>query len=140
MDCVFCALIRENSARWIARDEAAAAFAPLSSLALGHTLVVPKDHHQGLFDIPRAVLDATTALAQEIATAMRFALKASGVNLLHDSGPGSEQSVPHFHTHVVPRWADAVFSTWPKGQSSHHARADPVVQLAAAMNAGRHVG
>lgn len=140
MDCVFCTLIRENSARWVAREETATAFAPLSPLAPGHTLVVPTGHHQDLFDIPRDVLGETMALAQEVAEAMRFALKASGVNLLHASGAGSEQSVPHFHIHVVPRWPDDGFSTWPKEQSAHQVRADPVLQLAAAVKARRQVG
>ncbi|WP_327356367.1 HIT family protein [Streptomyces sp. NBC_01304] len=139
MDCVFCTLIRENSARWIADEEVAAAFAPLSPLAPGHTLVVPKGHHRDLFDIPRNVLDKTIVLVQEVAEAMRFALKATGVNLLHASGPGSEQSVPHFHIHVVPRWPDDGFSTWPKEQSVHQVPTDPVLQLAAAMKARRQV-
>ncbi|MCX4666496.1 HIT domain-containing protein [Streptomyces sp. NBC_01381] len=140
MDCVFCTLIRENSARWIARRAAACAFAPLTPLAPGHTLVVPTDHYQDLFDIPRDTVAATMALAQEVAEAMRFTLKASGVNLLHASGPGSEQSVPHFHIHVVPRWPDDGFSTWPKEQSAHRVPADPVLQLAAAMKAQHLTG
>ncbi|WP_406409226.1 HIT family protein [Streptomyces sp. NBC_01643] len=67
---------------------------------------------------------------------MRTALKAGGVNILSASGPGSEQSVPHLHFHVVPRWADDGFSTWPTEQSQRRMAGDPVIQLANAMAAG----
>ncbi|WSY87137.1 HIT domain-containing protein (plasmid) [Streptomyces sp. NBC_00876] len=57
------------------------------------------------------------------------------MNILSASGPGSEQSVPHLHFHVVPRWTDDGFSTWPTAQSRHKFAGDPVVQLANAMAA-----
>ncbi|MEH0421404.1 hypothetical protein [Streptomyces sp. B21-083] len=50
----------------------------------------------------------------------------------------SEQSVAHLHFHVVPRWPDDGFSTWPTQQSQHQVDGDPVGQLAAAMTASHH--
>jgi histidine triad (HIT) family protein len=48
---------------------------------------------------------------------MRSALGATGVNVLNASGTGSEQSVPHLHFHVVPRWSGDGFTTWPTERS-----------------------
>ncbi|MFE7778158.1 HIT family protein [Streptomyces sp. NPDC057445] len=70
-----------------------------------------------------------------VAGKMRTALAAGGVNVLSAGGPGSEQSVPHLHFHVVPRWSDDGFSTWPSQQSQHEIAGDPVTQLADAMTA-----
>ncbi|MFE7618267.1 HIT family protein [Streptomyces sp. NPDC057496] len=137
MDCVFCRLIREGTARWVAREPDACAFAPLDPLAPGHTLVVPTRHHTGVFDTPPDVLAASTALVQRVAAAMRTGLGASGVNVLSASGPGSEQSVPHLHFHVVPRWADDGISTWPAGRSRHRLPCDPVERLAGALDLGQ---
>ncbi|CAM5676105.1 hypothetical protein SAVIM338S_07181 [Streptomyces avidinii] len=134
MDCVFCHLIREGTARWVAREAASCAFTPLDPLAPGHTLVVPTRHYTSLFDTPSNVLNASMALVQRVAAAMRTTLDASGVNILSASGPGSEQSVPHLHFHVIPRWADDGISTWPTGQSGHHHVGDPGAQLADALN------
>ncbi|MFF9814467.1 HIT family protein [Streptomyces sp. NPDC014006] len=119
MDCVFCRLIADGTAHWMAREEEACAFTPLNPLAPGHTLVVPTRHCAGVFDTPPEVLSASMLLVQRVAAAMRTALDASGVNILSASGPGSEQSVPHLHFHVVPRWTDDGISTWPTGQSRH---------------------
>ncbi|MEV3993770.1 HIT domain-containing protein [Streptomyces sp. NPDC049837] len=134
MDCVFCRLIREDTARWIARGSMACAFGPLNPLAPGHTLVVPTRHHADLFDTPPEVLTATMTLVQRVAAAMRTALDASGVNILSANGPGSEQSVHHLHFHVVPRWVDDGISTWPTGQSNHRSVKDPEARLFDTLN------
>lgn len=138
MGCTFCRLIREDTGRWVARGPMACAFAPLNPLAPGHTLVIPTSHYADLFDASSDVLAGTMALVKQVAAAMRTGLNASGVNILSASGPGSEQSVPHLHFHVVPRWADDGISTWPAGRSEHHFSGDPVAELADALASGQH--
>ncbi|MFJ6432129.1 HIT family protein [Streptomyces sp. NPDC091416] len=134
-NCTFCHLIRDDAARWVARGPVVSAFAPLTPLAPGHTLLIPTAHWADIFETPPEVLAHTMALVQQVATTMRTVLKAEGVNVLSASGPGSEQSVPHLHFHVVPRWPDDAFSTWPTERSRHHVADDPVTQLAEAMTA-----
>ncbi|MFF4113649.1 HIT family protein [Streptomyces sp. NPDC001714] len=138
MSCPFCRLIREDSAQWVAREPSACAFTPLDPLAPGHTLVVPTAHHADVFDTPTEVLTETVDLVQRLARAMRVGLKATGVNVLNASGPGSEQSVRHLHFHVVPRWPDDGISTWPTGQSRHPFAGDPTVRLSEALSVGKH--
>ncbi|WUQ00015.1 HIT domain-containing protein [Streptomyces sp. NBC_00247] len=135
MECTFCRLIREDRARWVAREPSARAFTPLDPLAPGHTLVVPTAHHADVFDTPAEVLTETVELVQRLARAMRHALDATGVNILNASGPGSEQSVRHLHFHVVPRWSDDAISTWPAGRSRHRLTGDPAARLAEALAA-----
>ncbi|MFE1954557.1 HIT family protein [Streptomyces sp. NPDC059524] len=136
MDCVFCQLMREDTARWVVRGAEVCAFAPLNPLAPGHTLVVPSRHYAGVFDTPPRVLAASMSLVQDLALAMRTTLDASGINILSASGPGSEQSVPHLHFHVVPRWVDDGISTWPTSPSRHHLMGDPSAKLTEALNHG----
>ncbi|MFF4321410.1 HIT family protein [Streptomyces sp. NPDC001568] len=138
MHCIFCELIREDTASWVARGPVACAFTPLNPLAPGHTLVVPTLHYADVFDTPPAILTEVTALVQRVARASRTALNASGVNILSAGGPGSEQSVPHLHFHVVPRWMNDGISTWPAGSSVHHVAGDPGALLATALASGRH--
>ncbi|NML51671.1 HIT domain-containing protein [Streptomyces sp. R302] len=130
VDCVFCDLIRDDATRWVARTALTRAFSPLDPLAPGHTLVVPVRHYADVFDTPPEVLAATMALVQRVAGAMRAELGATGVNILSASGPGSEQSVPHLHIHVVPRWTDDGISTWPTGRSAHQVDGEPGARLA----------
>ncbi|MFF9340317.1 MULTISPECIES: HIT family protein [unclassified Streptomyces] len=135
MDCTFCRLVRDGAGRWVTRGPVVSAFAPLDPLAPGHTLVIPTSHRTDIFDTPPEVLAHVMTLVQRLAGTMRSVLKAEGVNILSASGPGSEQSVPHLHFHVVPRWSDDAFSTWPTQQSRHQIAGDPVTQLANAMSA-----
>jgi histidine triad (HIT) family protein len=125
MDCVFCRLIRDDTATWIARRPSTCAFAPLTPIAPGHTLVVPTAHVTDIFDAAPHVLAQSMALVRRVADAMRSALGAEGVNILNASGPSSEQSVPHLHFHVIPRWGGDNFSTWPTSRSEHHVEGDP---------------
>ncbi|WP_019066933.1 HIT family protein [Streptomyces hokutonensis] len=134
VDCVFCRLIDEGSAHWVARAAEACAFTPLNPLAPGHTLVVPTRHFTDVFECPPDALTASMSLVQRVAAAMRTALDASGVNILSACGPGSEQSVPHLHFHVVPRWVDDGISTWPTGRSRRSLTGDPGARLAAALD------
>jgi histidine triad (HIT) family protein len=133
MACIFCRLIRDGTARWVSRGPMASALAPLSPLAPGHTPVIPTSHYADIFDTPAEVLAATMALVQRLAGRMRTELQAGGVDILSANGPGSEQSVPHLHFHVVPRWSDDGFSTWPTQRSQHQMSDDPFTQLADAM-------
>lgn len=129
MDCVFCRLIREDTTTWIARGPSTRALAPLAPLAPGHTLVIPTAHVVDLFEAEPGVLAQSMTLVRRVADAMRSALGATGVNILNASGPSSEQSVPHLHFHVVPRWSDDDFSTWPASRSRHRADGDPLARL-----------
>jgi histidine triad (HIT) family protein len=137
--CAFCDLLADRTAIWIAREERAAAFQPLpdSSLAPGHSLVIPTEHAPGIQDVSAQSLASTMALVQKVAAAMHAELGATGVNVLSASGPGSEQSVPHLHFHVVPRWPNDGLSTWPRSGSTKRIVGDPGAALAAALGEDR---
>lgn len=117
---------------WVEREEHAVAFAPLpdSSLAPGHTLVVPVHHSKDLVSADPVALAATTALAQRVARAMVGGIGATGVVLLQASGADAGQSVPHLHLHVVPCWQDDGTTHWPDPPSAHRHDGDPHAALA----------
>jgi histidine triad (HIT) family protein len=119
--CVFCDLIASGDAAWVTRGRDAVAFLPLpeSTLAPGHTLVVPRKHCSSVFDATADVLLATSVLTQRVAGAMQRALAATGVVVLNASGPHSGQSVDHLHFHVVPCWPDDEADFWPRDRSVH---------------------
>jgi histidine triad (HIT) family protein len=108
MACAFCELMDSGDARWVTREPAVVAFLPLegTELAPGHTLVVPRRHAVSLLDAGEDEVTAAAALVRRVSRAMVTALDATGVVVLNASGPGSGQTVPHLHFHVVPRWDD----------------------------------
>ena len=83
VSCVFCDLLANRGpATWVARDHDAAAFLPLeaSSLAPGHTLVIPKHSTaRNLLDEDPQVLGPLILGVQRVARAVRAVLQPDGV-------------------------------------------------------------
>ncbi len=133
--CVFCDLIRDDSATWVALEADAVAFKPLpeDTLAPGHTLVIPRSHREGLFGPTELELTAVMSLVRRVAASMRSELGSTGTFLLQASGPDSGGTVPHLHFHVLPCWADDQASFWPEARSAHIVEGDPYVALHSAL-------
>lgn len=81
----------------IAEDDEFFAFLDINPVALGHTLVIPKEEINYLFDIEDAKLGRMMAFAKRVARAQEKAItcKRVGVAVM-----GLE--VPHAHIHLIP--------------------------------------
>lgn len=103
MECIFCKIIKkEIPSDIVYEDDKVIAFLDIHPVNKGHTLVLPKEHNENLFDIPERVLDATMRIVKKIATALnRY---SDGVNLWQNNGKASGQLVDHIHFHIVPRF------------------------------------
>ena len=105
MDCIFCKIIAgEIPTVKVWEDENVFVFLDIHPLRKWHCLIVPKIHYQDVFDIDEQVLQKIISIAKYIAKKMKKSLGATGVNLINASGKGAEQSVFHFHLHLVPRY------------------------------------
>lgn len=133
--CPFCAIVRGEDARAevICVTESWVAFFPDAPATPGHTLIVPVGHYSTLWSAPVAVAQQLMLGAWTVGTAAFEALRPSGMNLITSAGTAAEQSVPHVHLHVVPRWNnDRIGRIWPpKRRLKHEMRED----LAEAMRA-----
>lgn len=67
----------------------------------GHCLLVPRDHHETLVDLPAALIDPLFRNARLLARAVERGLQADGSFVALNNRVS--QSVPHLHVHVVPR-------------------------------------
>ena len=81
----------------IAESEDFYAFLDINPLAKGHTLVVPKNEVDYIFDLDADTLSGMMVFAQQVAIALKktIACKRIGVAVI-----GLE--VPHAHVHLVP--------------------------------------
>jgi len=106
-ECLFCKIINnEIPAYKIYEDEDVLAFLDIHPMSKGHALIIPKKHAKDIFEIDSEVLKKISLVAKKIAQKMKDTLGADGVNLYHASGRDAEQTVFHFHLHVVPRRKD----------------------------------
>jgi histidine triad (HIT) family protein len=100
--CVFDAIVRgELPAHIVADTGEGVAFLDRRPVFAGHTLVVPREHIETLADLPASLLPGYFALVQRIARAVESGMAADGTFVAMNNKVS--QSVPHLHTHVVPR-------------------------------------
>lgn len=102
MDCIFCDIAagRRESHR-VHEDEDVVAFLDARPLFPGHTLVVPREHHETLTDLPAAAVGPFFTQVRRITAAVEAGTGAAGSFVAANNRVS--QSVPHFHVHVVPR-------------------------------------
>jgi histidine triad (HIT) family protein len=100
--CVFCAIAAGDlDAHVVFEDERSLAFLDRRPLFPGHSLLVPREHHVTLADLPSGLVGPLFANAQLLSIAIRDAMGAEGSFVAMNNVVS--QSVPHFHVHVVPR-------------------------------------
>jgi histidine triad (HIT) family protein len=101
-DCAFCRIVAgETEAHVVFEDEVSLAFLDNRPLFHGHSLLVPREHHETLADLPAELVEPLFANAQLLSVAVREATDAKGTFVAINNVVS--QSVPHFHVHVVPR-------------------------------------
>ena len=101
-DCLFCRIAGGDEDAVLVLDEpGAVAFLDSRPLFHGHTLVVPRSHHETLPDLPAADLPDYFEAVQRLARAIPAAMGAQGTFVAMNNVVS--QSVPHLHAHVVPR-------------------------------------
>jgi histidine triad (HIT) family protein len=103
--CLFCKIINgEIPAVKIYENEDVFVFLDINPLTQGHCLIIPKQHFENIFDIDENVLAEISKTAKKLAERMKLNLGATGVQLVNASGKDAEQSVFHFHLHLIPRY------------------------------------
>lgn len=101
--CVFCRIIAgEEMVSLIHEDDRALAFMDIQPVSRGHALIISREHHPTLFDVPEDVVLHCLKVARRIAAGVKRATGAPSVNVFAADGPAGGQDVPHFHIHLIP--------------------------------------
>ncbi|TDC65689.1 HIT family protein [Micromonospora sp. KC207] len=100
--CVFCAIVAGHVPAFrVADTPQGVAFLDTRPVFRGHVLVVPRAHLVALADLPAGDLPGYFGLVQRLSVAVETGLGAGGTFVAVNNKVS--QSVPHLHTHVVPR-------------------------------------
>lgn len=84
-------------------DSKTLAFMDIMPATEGHTLVIPKEQAETIFDLsPEGAADLIKA-TKRIAAAVKKAFDCPGLMLAQLNGSAAGQSVPHIHFHILPR-------------------------------------
>lgn len=114
-DCIFCKIVAgQLPCTRIYEDDDVLAFLDIGPVVKGHTLVIPKAHHDPITQTPLPILHKLIAVVQRVADAQLRGLKADGVNVSQANGRSAGQVVSHIHFHVIPRFStDGHHWNWP---------------------------
>jgi histidine triad (HIT) family protein len=100
--CVFCGIIADEVPAFRVADEPdGVAFLDTRPVFRGHVLVVPRVHLVTLDQLPADLLAGYFGLVRRVSVAVETGLGAGGTFVAVNNKVS--QSVPHLHTHVVPR-------------------------------------
>jgi histidine triad (HIT) family protein len=105
MNCLFCNIILgKGSAHVVYQDETHIAIMDKYPIQRGHVLVIPKEHHERIIDMPRESVSELFARVPMIAKGVLLATGADGFNIGNNNGKAANQIIPHVHVHIIPRY------------------------------------
>lgn len=104
-DCIFCDIISKDiSAYIVAEDEYCMAILPKEMETKAHTIIFPKKHSENIFGTDYETFSNIFSFIQEISRKYQDWLWSIGLNILNANWEGAQQSVPHLHFHIIPRF------------------------------------
>ena len=137
--CIFCHLVSgEIPAAQVYEDALTIAFMDIGQVNPGHVLVATRRHAATLLDITPEEAAAVMQTAQRVAHAVQATFDPPGLTLLQANGREGDQTVFHFHMHVVPRHADdGIALSWPRKEPGAEVLQGYAARLVPAIEAQR---
>lgn len=106
MNCIFCEIIEGKIPSYtLYEDELVKVFLDVHPDSNGHTLIIPKQHYQDLFDIPNNTLIHILDVARKISHRLEEKLNSNGITLIQNNG--DIQEIKHFHLHLKPYYLES---------------------------------
>ena len=100
--CLFCKISRTEEPSFIIyEDQEFISFLDIRPVFPGHSLLLPKSHIQTLYDLPENQIKSYFHLLQKIGKGIEIAMESEGTFIAINNIVS--QSVPHLHTHIIPR-------------------------------------
>ena len=117
-DCIFCKIAAgEIPSQCIYEDGLFKVILDLGPATKGHSLIIPKDHYEDLFELPEETAAQAMVLAKRLSARLMEKLHADGLNLVQNNKEVAGQTVKHFHLHMIPRYKDDMQNIlWKPGE------------------------
>jgi histidine triad (HIT) family protein len=117
------------SAVKIFEDSMFVAFMDRYPINTGHTLVLPKKHHEDIFTMGDDEIGKLFSTVSFLAKGIVKALDAKGLNIGQNNGRAANQIVPHVHVHIIPRYNyDSPNGRWPSRNLISDEELDKIAQ------------
>lgn len=105
--CIFCEIIKGNIPCYkVYEDDICVAFLDISQATIGHTLVLPKEHVENIFELNEETASHLGKIIALLAKNLKEKLNISDLNVLNNNGEKAGQTVKHLHFHLIPRYTN----------------------------------
>jgi len=112
-NCVFCRIVKgELPSSKIYEDDDFLAILSIAPINKGHTLILTKEHHEQLLDVPEKILGEYMVIVRKVAEAVKKATKCDAFNIGMNNGKEAGQEIFHSHIHIIPRNKDDGYKNW----------------------------
>ncbi|EKD33502.1 MAG: hypothetical protein ACD_76C00015G0003 [uncultured bacterium] len=119
-DCIFCKIVAgQLPCVRIYENDRSIAFLDIHPSALGHTLIVPKEHYDHILKTPIEVATSMIHALQAVAPSVMSAVGAHAFNTCVNTGTDSGQIIFHTHLHLLPRFKDDGKQMWEHRDASN---------------------
>ena len=96
--CIFCKIASgKDEASVVYENPDVIAFMDLHPANIGHTLIIPKEHWETIYEIPERVLSNLFVVVKRIAVAVKKTVNAEGINIVQCNEKAAFQDVIHFY-------------------------------------------
>ena len=75
----------------------------------GHVIVAPVKHIENIYELDDGMGDHLQRAVRKVAVAMKSAYECDGITILQHNERAGDQSVWHYHSHIIPRYYDDRF-------------------------------
>lgn len=105
MTCIFCDILSGiRVGHFFYEDDHHVAFLDKYPIDIGHSLVVPKEHHERITDMNPQDVGNLFSIVPKIAHGILNATGADAFSLGQNNGKAAKQIIPHVHIHIIPRY------------------------------------
>lgn len=104
-NCIFCKILQEDLPYKFYENEHFLAILDGNPLVPGHSLLIPKEHYRTSREFPPEVSQIYLLSVRAVISILEANLeKVEGFTVCQSVGEAAYQTIPHGHSHIIPRW------------------------------------
>ena len=105
MTCIFCDILEgKRDAHILYEDDHHIAFMDKYPIDTGHSLVIPREHHEKITEMTPENVGNLFSIVPKIAKAILSGSNADAFSIGQNNGRAAKQIIPHVHIHIIPRY------------------------------------
>ncbi|MBR0381972.1 MAG: HIT family protein [Eubacterium sp.] len=104
-ECIFCKIANgQIPSSTIYEDSHFRVILDINPATRGHSLIIPKEHYDNIYDMDAETAGKLFSLAAYIARSIQKGTDCDGLNIVQNNGEAAGQTVDHLHLHLIPRY------------------------------------